>query len=389
MRAFKTCFVSLLNLAVLGGLAAAVSPPLIERTDVFVAGQEGVFEYRIPGIVTSNRGTLLAFCDARMRRAGDPPNKINLVLRRSFDSGKSWGRMMTLAENGAGAVADSCGVVDRETGTIWIFSVYCPEGVGSYNAAPGLSGATFLYKAVKSEDDGATWSQPIDVTAMVKKPEWSAGSTGIGRGIQLRSGRLVVPRYRATYELTSRTIVASESYVSYSDDHGRTWTIGAVAKVAGWTNECQVAELADGTLLLNMRGVQGNHRKVARSHDGGATWTDIQEDAALIEPRCQGSLQVFTSTVTQDKNRLLFANPASLERKNLTCRLSYDEGRTWPVAQQIHAGPAAYSCLTILSDQTAACLYEAGEKSAYEKISFARFNLEWLTGGKDTIGPPH
>jgi len=368
-------------------MAAVGSTPIFEQTDVFVAGQDGVFEYRIPGMVTSNRGTILAFCDARMRKSGDPPNKINLVLKRSFDAGKTWGPLTTLAENGEGAVADSCGVVDRQTGTVWIFSVYCPVGVGSINAAPGLSGATFLFKAVKSEDDGATWSKPIDVTPMVKKPDWSAGSTGIGSGIQLRNGRLVVPRYRATYQGGSTTPVESESYVSYSDDHGKTWKIGAMAEVPGGTNECQVAELADGTLLLNMRGVQGNHRKVARSKDGGATWAEIHEDAGLLEPRCQGSLQVLTDGTSRDKNRLLFANPASLQRENLTVRLSYDEGRTWPVARQIHAGPAAYSCLTILSDQTAACLYERGEKKAYEKISFARFNVEWLTNGTDTIAP--
>ena len=385
MHALRIGFCLLLTFATRSGFSAPVGQPLYEQTDVFVAGQDGVFEYRIPGLVTSNQGTLLAFCDARMRKAGDPPNTIHLVLKRSFDAGKTWGPLMTLAENGDGAVADSCGVVDRQTGTIWIFSVYCPAGVGSYNAAPGLSGATFLYKAVKSDDDGATWSKPIDVTAMVKKPEWSAGSTGIGRGMQLRNGRLIVPRYRATYQPGNTTPLNSESYISYSDDHGKTWQIGAVANVAGGTNECQVAELVDGTLLLNMRGVSGNHRKVARSRDGGATWTDIHEDAVLIAPRCQGSLQNFTDTIDQDKNRLLFGNPASLERKNYTVRLSYDEGRTWPVAKQIFAGPAAYSCLTILADQTAACLHERGEKSPYEKISFARFNVEWLTDGKDTI----
>lgn len=385
MHSLRIGFCFLLALAAPFGSGATAHQALFEQTDVFVAGKDGVVEYRIPGLVTSNQGTLLAFCDARMRKAGDPPNTIHLVLKRSSDAGKTWGPLMTLAENGEGAVADSCGVVDRQTGTIWIFSVYCPAGVGSYNAAPGLSGATFLYKAVKSDDDGATWSKPIDVTAMVKRPEWSAGSTGIGRGMQLRNGRLIVPRYSAAYQPGSTTPVSSESYVSYSDDHGKTWQIGATAKVAGGTNECQVAELVDGTLLLNMRGVTGNHRKVARSRDGGATWTEIHEDAALIEPRCQGSLQNFTDTLAHDKNRLLFGNPASLERKNYTVRLSYDEGRTWPVAKQIFAGPAAYSCLTILSDQTVACLYERGEKSAYEKISFARFNVEWLTDGKDAI----
>ena len=386
MKTSKIFLRGALNLIAVAGLAASARPALLEQTDVFVAGADGVFQYRIPGLVTTTKGTLLAFCDARLRKEGDPPNKINLILKRSSDAGKTWGRLQTLAENGEGAVADSCGVVDRETGTVWIFSVYCPVGVGSYNAAPGLTGATFLYKAVKSDDDGATWSAPIDVTAMVKKPEWSAGSTGVGRGIQLRNGRLIVPRYRALYLPGTTTPAASESYVSYSDDHGKTWKIGAMAKAPGGTNECQVAELADGTLLLNMRGVTGNHRKIARSRDGGATWSEASEDAALIEPRCQGSLQLFTDTLAQDKNRLLFANPASLERKNLTVRLSYDEGRTWPVAKQIHAGPAAYSCLTILSDLTAACLYEGGEKNAYEKISFARFNVEWLTDGADAIG---
>lgn len=385
MRALKIGICLLMTFAVREGCSAPARPPLFEQTDVFVAGRDGVFEYRIPGLVTSQRGTLLAFCDARMRKAGDPPNTIHLVLKRSVDAGKTWGPLTTLAENGDGAVADSCGVVDRQTGTLWIFSVYCPAGVGSYNAAPGLSGATFLYKAVKSDDDGVTWSKPIDVTAMVKKPEWSAGSTGIGRGVQLRSGRLVIPRYRATYQPGNTTPLNSESYVSYSDDHGQTWRIGGVASVAGGTNECQVVELVDGSLLLNMRGVTGNHRKIARSRDGGMTWTEIHEDAELIEPRCQGSLLNFTDTIAHDRNRLLFGNPASLERKNYTVRLSYDEGRSWSVARQIFAGPAAYSCLTILADQSVGCLYECGAKDPYERITFARFNLEWLTDGKDTI----
>jgi sialidase-1 len=371
--------------AALTGVAASGHPAIFEQTDVFVAGQDGIFEYRIPGLVTSNQGTLLAFCDARVRKAGDPPNKINLVLKRSFDGGRTWSPIKTLAGNGEGAVADSCGVVDRERGTIWIFSVYAPEGVGSANAAVGLSGATFLYKAITSDDDGATWSQPVDVTAMVKKPTWSAGSTGIGRGIQLRSGRLIVPRYYADYDQEKKVATASGSYVSYSDDHGKTWEIGAVAPVPGGTNECQVAEMTDGSLLLNMRSLQGNHRKTARSRDGGLTWSDVGEDAALIEPRCQGSLLAFTDTITHDRNRLLFANPASTERKNMTVRLSYDDGGSWPISKQIHAGPAAYSCLTVLSDLTAGLLYERGERSAYEKISFARFNAEWLTDGKDAI----
>ena len=124
----------------LPGLLQA-APALLEQTDVFVAGQDGVFEYRIPGIIISNQGTLIAFCDARMRKEGDPPNDIDLVMKRSVDGGRTWGPLRTLVDNGPGAAADSCGFVDRQTGTLWIFSVYAPEGVGSYNAADGLAAA--------------------------------------------------------------------------------------------------------------------------------------------------------------------------------------------------------------------------------------------------------
>jgi len=366
-------------------LTRGASAPILEQVDVFVAGEDGVLEYRIPGLLTSNRGTLIAFCDGRMRKQGDPPNDIDLVMKRSVDNGKSWSPLRTLVNNGLGAAADSCGLVDRQTGTLWIFSVYAPVGVGSYNAADGFTGAVFQFKAIKSDDDGVTWSPPIDFTPMVKRSNWGAGSTGVGRGIQMRNGRLILPRYNADYREPRTTPATAESFVCYSDDHGKSWQMGAMAHVASGTNECQVAELVDGSLLINMRGMHGNHRKSARSRDGGATWSEGVEETTLIEPRCQGSLQVLSDTIAQDKNRLLFANPASLERTNLAVRLSYDEGRTWSAAKTLHAGPAAYSCLTVLADLTAGCLYECGERSPYDKITFARFNVEWLTAGQDAI----
>ena len=108
-------------------------------------------------------------------------------------------------------------------------------------------------------------------------------------------------------------------------------------------------------------------------------------DPALVEPRCQASLSNFTNRLDHDRNRLLFSNPADIERRNMTIRLSYDDGRTWPVFRQVHAGPSAYSCLTVLPDMTAGCLYERGDQTPYEKITFARFDLEWLTQGKDSL----
>ena len=307
--------------------------------------------------------------------------------RRAGDGGRTWSALRTLVDNGDGAAADSCGLVDRRTGRLWIFSVYAPVGVGSASAAPGLSGATFQFKAVTSDDDGGTWSQPVDYTPMVKRPEWAAGSTGVGRGIQMRNGRLVLPRYWADYHEPRTTPAQAAAFVCFSDDQGKTWTMGEQVRVPGGTNECQVVELDDGSLLINMRGMTGNRRKMARSRDAGATWSEPWEDPVLVEPRCQGSLQILTDGLGGDRSRLLFANPASVERKAMTVRVSYDEGRTWPVSRLLHAGPAAYSCLTVLADGTAACLYERGDAKPYEKITFARFNLEWLTDGGDSLAP--
>ena len=356
-------------------------PGLFEQTDVFVAGEDGIVEYRIPVLVTSTKGTLLAFCDARVKEPGDPPNNIDLVMKRSTDQGKTWGPLKVLLDVGEGATADSCGLVDRQTGTIWVFTVYCPVGIGSSTAQPGLSGDdTFMYWAVKSDDDGETWSEKIDLTTMFKKAEWRSGSPGPGRGMQMRSGRLIVPKYFVKNGY-------SASHVVFSDDHGESWKIGGEAASGGITNESQVAELSDGSLLLNMRGTEGNHRRISRSSDGGMTWSDATQDPALIEPRCQASLSNFTNKLDHDQDRILFANPADTERKNMTVRLSYDGGHTWPVSKQVHAGPSAYSCLTVLSDLTGGLLYERGDQDTYEKITFARFDLEWLTNGKDKLLP--
>ncbi len=355
-------------------------PGLFEQTDVFVAGEDEIVEYRIPVLVTSTKGTLLAFCDARVEKPGDPPNNIDLVMKRSTDQGKTWGPLKVLLDVGEGATADSCGLVDRQTGTIWVFTVYCPVGIGSRTAKPGLSGDTFMYWAIKSDDDGETWSEKMDLTTMFKKAEWKAGSPGPGKGMQMRSGRLIVPKYFVKNGY-------SASHLVFSDDHGKTWKISGEAFSGGITNESQVAELSNGTLLLNMRGTEGNQRRISRSTDGGMTWSDATEDPALIEPRCQASLSNFTNIHDHDKDRILFANPAAMERKNMTVRLSYDGGRTWPVSKQVHAGPSAYSCLTVLSDLTAGLLYERGDQDTYEKITFARFDLEWVTDGKDKLLP--
>ena len=225
-----------------------------------------------------------------------------------------------------------------------------------------------------SDDDGMSWSPPRDITTSIKYPDARSLSSGPGIGIQVRrgehKGRILMP-----FNTRNRPDFHTEVYAAFSDDCGESWSCGATAPEGseGWGNEVQLVELADGSVMLNCRSHEGNHRrKVSVSRDGGEAWSPLQDDETLIEPRCMGSIIRYS-------DRILFSNPASLsERVNGTVRMSIDEGKTWDVSRTICPGRFAYSCLTVLPDGSAACLYETGEDSPYEKIVLARFSLEWL-----------
>ncbi len=340
-------------------LAAAASP---DQVDVFVRGQDGYHTYRIPAVVVSTKGTVLAFCEGRKHNQRDHGD-IDLLLKRSFDGGKTWGRQQLVFEEGGTAeitIGNPCPVVDRTTGVIWL--PFCRDNDRIF--------------VTSSDDDGATWAKPVEITRTVKDPAWSWYATGPGCGIQLKSGRLVIPcDHKVGTPQTFR------SHIIYSDDHGATWKRGGV--LGDHTNECQIVERQDGTLLLNMRSYhQKNRRAIATSKDGGLSWSEVTLDPALIEPVCQASLVRFSDRDGRSTGRLLFSNPASTKREKMTVRLSKDDGRTWPIARLLHEGPAAYSALVVLPDGTLGCLYERGTKSSYEKISFARFTLDWLIDGK-------
>lgn len=368
--------------------------PLFQSKDVFTAGLDGIREYRIPAMVTTNKGTLLALCDARVEKPGDAPNNIDLALKRSVDNGETWERMKILIDfPGYQAACDACMLVDRQTGSIWIIYDHIWPTLESLEKAnrtlpqglqPDGRGRIIMLHAIVSDDDGQTWSQPRDITSMLTQPGWTGVMAAPGMGIQMRNGRLVVPCYFSRGK--PATNERDHSTVAYSDDHGKTWQLGAGAGPA--TNECQVLELADGSLMLNMRSYHGKGcRAVATSRDGGKTWSELRHEYALIEPRCQGSFIRYTDRQGRyARNRLLFSNPAhKKDRVNMTVRLSYDEGRTWLLSKVIYPGPSAYSCLTALPDGTIGLLYENGRNEPYERITFARFNLEWLTDGKDQL----
>jgi sialidase-1 len=360
-----------------------------QQTNVFVSGTGGYHTYRIPSLIVSKKGTLLAFCEGRKKGRGDSGN-IDLLLKRSEDAGKTWSKQYVVWDDSGNTCGNPCPVVDQQTGTIWLLMTWNRGDDREGAIKKNTSRDTRRVWVNRSDDDGATWSKPVEITHTAKRPEWRWYATGPGVGIQLRKGprkgRMVIP---CDHSLVSPDDPDGyNSHVIFSDDHGKTWRIGGV--IHPKVNECQVVELANGTLMINMRNYNRSKttRAISTSNDDGITFSKVTHDPILVEPICQASFLRYTLRPEHDRNRLLFSNPAHPERGNrrdMTVRISYDEGKTWPVSKVLHAGPSAYSCLTVLPDDDIACLYEAGDKHPYEKIVFARFTLNWLTGGKEKV----
>jgi sialidase-1 len=349
------------------------------QQDLFMGGERGYHTYRIPALVATTAGTLLAFCEGRRHGPGDSGD-INLLMRRSADGGATWSAQRVLWDDGEHTCGNPCPVVDRDTGAVWLLLTHNLGEDCERDIIAGESRGTRTVWAARSDDDGLTWTAPIEITATTKRPDWTWYATGPGAGIQTRAGRLVIP-----CDHIAAGSKAAGSHIVFSDDHGATWQLGG-AVTGGAVNECEVVELADGALLLNMRSHDRARkcRMMATSRDGGLTWSAARPDPALVDPICQASIRRYSDSAAGERSRILFTNPADADRRaNLTVRLSDDECVSWPVARQLYAGPAAYSCLAVLPDRTIACLYECGEARLSERITLARFPLDWLTGDLD------
>lgn len=367
-------------------LTASAEVPALLQTNVFVSGHEGYHTYRIPSLLVTKRGALLAFCEGRKQGRGDSGD-IDLLLKRSTNNGASWSWQQVVWDDGSNTCGNPCPVVEDSTGTIWLLLTH-NDGRDKESAIKLKTGfGTRTVWVSRSEDDGVTWSPPVQITDTAKDPTWSWYATGPGVGLQIRDGpnrgRLVVPCDHS-YDDPKGNLrgmpVEYGAHVIYSDDRGTTWNLGGAIRPK--VNECQVVELADGrgTLLLDMRAYFGRSRRAQSvSRDGGLTWTAARDHPQLVEPVCQASLIRHSWPEAGQPGRLLFSNPAHEQRRvNLTVRLSRDDGQTWSVARTLHPGFAAYSCLAVLPDWMVACLYECGEQDAYERITFARFSLDWL-----------
>lgn len=381
--------------------AAAASQPSSfgaepRRQELFRGGTDGYARYRIPGIVATKQGTLLAYAEARKSTRGDW-GTIDIVLRRSTDGGKTWSPFRVIADvpgpktKNPVALAQNLATpdevtynnpvafADRKTGAVHF--IFCLEYMRAFY--------------MRSDDDGQTFSKPVEITsafdAFRSEYDWKVLATGPGHGIQLRTGRLVVPIWisTGTGRHAHRPSVTS---TIYSDDSGRTWKRGeiAVPNTPEWVNpnEAAAAELSDGRVMLNVRSESKAHRRlVVTSPDGATKWSTPRFDERLLEPIC------FATILNAGGKQLLFANPDNLEkasgptepgksrdRKNVTVQYSPDDGSSWTAKRSIDPGPSGYSDLAQGRDGTIHLLYEQGSQSPHDSLQLFSFPLAWIAG---------
>lgn len=364
--------------------------PELEHTDLWTMGVGPYHSYRIPTIVATKSGTLLAFIEGRNPR-DHPLGDVDVLVKRSSDGGRSWSDQQLVWDAGPYRVSDPSPVVDRTTGRVFlIVQTDWAAAAKQWPPNPDPGNDHRYIFALQSDDDGRTWSKPRDLSRAVLKPEWRANGPGPVAGIQLsrpaHRGRLVMPMDHETMPtVKGDERSGSHSHVIYSDDHGATWQLGGSHD--SHTNESTVVELSDGQLLQSMRhyGPQ-RHRAHALSRDGGETWGKKFLETDFPHPVNQGALLRYSwpeEAAKGGKSRILYSGPADpKDRYGMTVRLSEDEGETWPVAGRINDAYGAYSGLVVLPDNRIGLLYERDE---YRRVSFVSFSLEWLTDGRDTL----
>jgi sialidase-1 len=340
------------------GVLAQPSPVRIVRK----AGQDEVHTYRIPGVIKTNNGTLIAVYDVRYNTSRDLPGHIDVGMSRSLDDGNSWEPMRIIMDMGAphenNGVGDPAILYDPNTNTIIVAALWSKGNRSITGSKPGLSpDSTGQLVLSTSTDDGVSWSTPFSITPQVKDPQWHLFFQGPGTGIVMKNGAFVfAAQYWDEQKVPYSTLI-------YSEDKGKTWKGGIKGPVAN-TTEAQLVEIKPGTLMINMRDNRGSYRTVATTHDMGQHWAmHSSSRKGLPDPICMASLIKARVRVNGKKREVLFfSNPNStMERKDLTIKASLDYGETWLPANQVLVDQRpsyGYSSLVQLDEKTIGILYE-------------------------------
>lgn len=361
-------------------------------------GQDKTDTYRIPGLITTNKGTLIAVYDNRYNNSKDLQEDIDIGMSRSTDGGQTWQPMRVIMDMGEyggrsqrlNGIGDPCVLFDDKTNTIWVAALWMSGASESqmlwWASKTGIKPEeTGQFILVKSTDDGLTWSQPINITEQIKNPAWQLLLQGPGRGITTTDGTLVFPaQFKA--DLGTKALDGGQytchSTIVFSKDQGKTWQIGNGAKSN--TTEAQVVQLADGSLMLNMRDDRNrsdkgetNGRAVATTTDLGKTWTTHQSsNSALPEPNCMASIISANLEINGKTQQVLFfSNPDSkTDRSHMTIKASLDDGLTWPKEYQVLLNSETgygYSCMSMVDSKTIGIVYEGVKELYFQKIPVA------------------
>jgi len=371
-------------------MAPSESSGRFSRISLFEARTLGYFNYRVPGMVATPAGVIMAHAEAR-RGTGSDWDGIDIICRRSLDCGSSWEEPVVLLERskfGAGTMNNASCIADQTTGQLHM--LFCADYARVYH--------------MTSEDDGGTFGEPIEITHVLQRfrseYDWGVVAVTPGHGIQLSNGRLLAPVWLS--ESHTQAHRPNRCAVVYSDDHGVTWQCGGmVPPTIPCCNESEAVQLANGSVMLNMRNMGDERRRaVAYSPDGVNGWSAPTPHPQLLGPRCHASTIRYTLESVDDRNRLLFTNPDNLDssdpnrpfgfgdRRNLTVKMSYAKGSTWPVSRVIESGWSGYSDLAIAPDKRILCIFERGALTRMTdtaEIALAQFDLTWSSRGKDKL----
>lgn len=351
----------------------------LQRVVLRRVGDDGSKSFRIPGLVATPRGTLIACFDVRWQGAGDLPADIDVGVMRSTDGGSTWEKMSiaidypsTAPQSRGNGVGDAAIVVDRDSGDLFLAALWSFGDRGWNGSGAGLQPhETGQLVIARSRDDGVTWESPINITEQIKQPEWKLCFQGPGAGIQLRDGTLVFPA-----QFRDASGKPSSCFLWSADPQRKQWQISPAAiPAAPPTSESQLVQCADGSLLMTMRNEsRGPDRLWSRwswqQSLANGQWSEPW--TAVRDPVCMAGLVVHPS------GTILLSHNDSTKRERLTIRASHDDGRTWSESRLLDERPTGYSCLAILPDGDIGVLYEVGEQQSYETLTFARFPLKWL-----------